>query len=211
MGLPGLLCAKLGARHVLLTDYEPVVVAQIQQNAEQNAVAARCACLALDWFDLAPLAPEQRHAFDLLLLADVIYAAAVVGPLVATLRTLLRPQTGERQRGPVTGRGWASMCMQVASLLLARMAQWPSWVLWSGSHGGIAIAELGSPPLARDSAGPCLPPSLPCSTGVALVAHRIRRPLIFDREENIAKLQVCGWTGVEGAGAGWAALPLLGF
>ncbi|PRW20580.1 hypothetical protein C2E21_8960 [Chlorella sorokiniana] len=118
MGLPGLLCAALGARHVLLTDYEPVVVAQIQQNADLNAVAASCAYLALDWFNLAPLAPEQRHAFDLLLLADVIYAAAVVGPLVTTLRALLRPQTG-----------------------------------------------------------------------VALVAHRIRRPLVFDREENIAKLQ----------------------
>lgn len=94
MGLPGLLCAKLAAQHVLLTDYEPMVVALIQQNAELNAVAARCACLALDWFNLAPLAPEQRHVFDLLLLADVIYAAAVVGPLVATLCTLLRPRTG---------------------------------------------------------------------------------------------------------------------
>lgn len=116
MGLPGLLCAKLGARHVLLTDYEPVVVAQIQQNAEQNAVAARCACLALDWFDLAPLAPEQRHAFDVLLLADVIYAAAVVGPLVVTLRTLLRPQTGEGSRGlGQAGGGHCSVCRRVAA------------------------------------------------------------------------------------------------
>ncbi len=38
-------------------------------------------------------------------------------------------------------------------------------------------------------------PHLLCWAGVALVAHRIRRPLIFDREENIAKLQVRGWTG----------------
>ena len=104
MGLPGLLCAKLGAQHVLLTDYEPVVVAQIQQNAELNAVAARCACLALDWFNLAPLSPEQRQAFDLLLLADVIYAAAVVGPLVATLRALLRPHAGAWQEGCWRGR-----------------------------------------------------------------------------------------------------------
>ena len=115
MGLPGLLCAKLGAQHVLLTDYEPVVVAQIQQNAELNAVAACCVSLALDWFDLAPLAPEQRHAFDLLLLADVIYAAAVVGPLVNTLRTLMRAQTGEgpggsgwgRQRAVIGGMIWS--------------------------------------------------------------------------------------------------------
>lgn len=110
MGLPGLLCAKLGAQHALLTDYEPVVVAQIQQNAELNAVDACSTSLALDWFDLAPLAAEQRHAFDLLLLADVIYAAAVVGPLVNTLCTLMRPQTGEgpggQRLGQVEGTDW---------------------------------------------------------------------------------------------------------
>ena len=94
MGLPGLLCAKLGASQVLLTDYEPVVVDHLRRNAEQNGVAPRCSFLALDWFDRAPLAPAQRHAYHLLLLADVIYAAAVVQPLVATLRALLRPDSG---------------------------------------------------------------------------------------------------------------------
>lgn len=119
MGLPGLLCAKLAAQHVLLTDYEPMVVARIQQNAELNAVAARCACLALDWFNLAPLAPEQRHAFDLLLLADVIYAAAVVGPLVATLCTLLRSQTGAWQ-----GRAWGACSSRAHLLQLHASAGW---------------------------------------------------------------------------------------
>lgn len=100
MGLPGLLCAKLGAAHVLLTDYEPVVVDQMRRSAERNGVAPACAFLALDWFDHAQqLAPAQRGSFDLLLLADVIYAAAVVGPLVATLRALLRPGAGALPEG----------------------------------------------------------------------------------------------------------------
>lgn len=95
MGLPGLLCAKLGAAHVLLTDYEPVVVDQMRRSAARNGVAPTCTFLALDWFDHArQLAPAQRAAFDLLLLADVIYAAAVVGPLVGTMRALLRPGAG---------------------------------------------------------------------------------------------------------------------
>jgi predicted nicotinamide N-methyase len=119
MGLPGLLCAALGAASVLLTDYEPVVVEALRRNAELNGVARVCSFLSLDWLDLSPLAPAQRGAQDLLLLADVIYAAAVVRPLVATLRALLRPQSG-----------------------------------------------------------------------AALVAHRIRRPLVFDRVDKIARLQV---------------------
>lgn len=94
MGLPGLLCAKLGATQVLLTDYEPQVVGALRQNAELSGVAPACSFLALDWFNLSSLAPHQQHAYDLLLLADVIYAAAVVGPLVATLQALLKPDSG---------------------------------------------------------------------------------------------------------------------
>jgi predicted nicotinamide N-methyase len=99
MGLPGLLCAQLGAASVLLTDYEPLVVEQLRQNAALNSLQQRCCFQALDWFDLAPLAPAQHAAHDLVLLADVIYAAAVVEPLVQTLLTLLRPGTGAALAG----------------------------------------------------------------------------------------------------------------
>ena len=108
MGLPGLLCSALGAARVLLTDYEPVVVERLAQNAALNGLAARCSTQALDWFDRSSLAPADAAAFDLLLLADVIYAAAVVEPLVATLRVLLRPGTGASgARGRGAG-GWRS-------------------------------------------------------------------------------------------------------
>lgn len=94
-----MLCAKLAARHVLLTDYEPLVVDRMRSNAQLNGLQGVCAFQALDWLDLSTLAPAQRRAHDLLLLADVIYAAAVVRPLVDTLLALLQPGTGERRGG----------------------------------------------------------------------------------------------------------------
>lgn len=99
MGLPGLLCAKLGARHVLLTDYEAVVVDTMRRNAALNGVERQCSFLSLDWFDLSTLEPQHIHASQLLLLADVIYAAAVVQGLVATLAAVLHPQ-GAPWRSP---------------------------------------------------------------------------------------------------------------
>lgn len=41
----------------------------------------------------------------------------------------------------------------------------------------------------RQRDAPVLPTHQPYA-GVALVAHRIRRPLVFDREDRIARLQV---------------------
>lgn len=105
MGLPGLLCARLGASQVLLTDYEPVVVNRLADNAALNGLSDRCAARVLDWFALAALPAVQRQAYDLLLLGDVIYAAAVVGPLVDTIAALLRPRSGETWRGKGGGRG----------------------------------------------------------------------------------------------------------
>ena len=200
MGLPGLLCAQLGAASVLLTDYEPLVVAQLRQNAALNSLQQRCCFQALDWFDLAPLAPAQRAAQDLLLLADVIYAAAVVEPLVQTLLTLLRPGTGAALAGkpPCVTSAAATGTRLFCCLLCAWAA------LQIALHSRIAGGEQGLPalpPLADPAAAPGrhrLPPAtsyrahpappLP-PAGAALVAHRIRRPLVFDRVDKIARLE----------------------
>ena len=72
------------------------VVDQLEKSGARNGVAPLCEASRLDWLDLATLAPAQRGAADLVLLADVIYAEAVVGPLVATLLLALHPQ-GELQ------------------------------------------------------------------------------------------------------------------
>lgn len=151
VGLPGLLAVKQGATRVLLTDYEPLVVEQLRANAELNDVAQRCSYLALDWFDLSTLRPDQRGAVSLLLLADVIYAAAVVQGLVDTMCAVLHPQ-GESCGG-----------LHPLQQLLLRACFGEVW-----------------PPTAFATSS---------AAGVALVAHRIRRPLVFDRKDRIARLQ----------------------
>ena len=101
MGLPGLLCAKLGAAAVLLTDYEPVVVRHLAGNAALNGVQQRCTCAALDWSD--PLGgsgvrQDQAHSWPLVLAADVLYVSAMAQPLLLTLGVLLHPLEGAAAR-----------------------------------------------------------------------------------------------------------------
>lgn len=93
MGLVGLLCAALGAQHVLLTDYEPQVLAHLQDNAALNGLQQRCASLRLDWRQpAASLAPQQQGSWRRVVAADVLYASAVVQPLISTLSLLLHPE-----------------------------------------------------------------------------------------------------------------------
>ncbi|KAI7839127.1 hypothetical protein COHA_007130 [Chlorella ohadii] len=93
MGLVGLLCAALGAQHVLLTDYEPQVLAHLDKNAALNGLQKRCASLRLDWRQpAASLAQQQQGNWHRIVAADVLYASAVVQPLIATLRLLLHPE-----------------------------------------------------------------------------------------------------------------------
>lgn len=95
MGLVGLLCAALGAQHVLLTDYEPQVLAHLDKNAALNGLQKRCASLRLDWRQpAASLAQQQQGSWHRIVAADVLYASAVVQPLIATLRLLLHPEGG---------------------------------------------------------------------------------------------------------------------
>ena len=97
MGLVGLLCAQLGAASVLLTDYEPAVLAHLGQNAALNGLQqARCASQQLDWRrPRDSLRPEQRGSWRLVLAADVLYASVVVQPFIDTLALLLHEE-GER-------------------------------------------------------------------------------------------------------------------
>lgn len=89
----GLLCAALGAQHVLLTDYEPQVLARLSENAALNGLQQRCASLRVDWRQpAASLTPEQQGSWLRVVAADVLYASAVVQPLIATLRLLLHPE-----------------------------------------------------------------------------------------------------------------------
>lgn len=97
-GLPGILCAKLGAASVLLTDYEPLVVEQLAKNIAANGAAGCCSTQLLDWQQLRDLPAGQRCAWRLILAADVLYARVIVAPFVAALQALLHKQ-GEKDVG----------------------------------------------------------------------------------------------------------------
>lgn len=73
VGLPGLLAAKLGAKQAVLTDYEPSVVAFSGNNASLNNITDNCSAITLDWTQLDDLPPQHRHAYSLVLAADVLY------------------------------------------------------------------------------------------------------------------------------------------
>ena len=94
VGLPGLLAAHLGARRVLLTDYEPQVVAHVAQNATLCGVLDGCSGLCLDWTKLSLLPAVHAASFDVILAADVLYIQDIMPAFVDTVRMLLSPEKG---------------------------------------------------------------------------------------------------------------------
>ncbi len=85
LGLPGLAAAVGGAR-VTLTDWAPDAVVAARDNAARNGVALEA--LVCDW--RAPDALVARAPWDLVLLADVLYEARNVAPLLDLLPRLAR-------------------------------------------------------------------------------------------------------------------------
>lgn len=187
MGLVGLLCAALGAQHVLLTDYEPQVLEHLQQNAALNGVQQRCASLRLDWrAPAAGLAPEQRRSWRRLVAADVLYASAVVQPLIATLRLLLHPE-GEPTAGEAGRRRRQQGCLPCTQRGRAWHACFPS--MGSGCAAQVACTplRLAPPdPAARLWACPYIP--VP-HAGVALVGHQVRRAIVLDPATRLPRLE----------------------
>ena len=83
LGLPGLVAAVGGAR-VTLTDWAPDAVGAARDNATRNDVAVEA--LVCDW--RAPDALVTRAPWELVLLADVLYEARNVAPLLDLLPRL---------------------------------------------------------------------------------------------------------------------------
>lgn len=86
-GVCGVLCKQLGARQVLLTDYEPHVLELLARNAELNGLSAAEHVRALDW--LQPLPPDLAGAFDAVIGSDVVYCRDLCPGLFATAAGLL--------------------------------------------------------------------------------------------------------------------------
>lgn len=95
MGLVGLLCTKLGAASVLLSDYEPAVLAHLGSNVALNSLQPRCRTQQLDFrHPGAGLRPDQQRTWRLAVAADVLYCEAIVPHFIATLKLALHAQGG---------------------------------------------------------------------------------------------------------------------
>ena len=79
-GVAGLTAARLGARHVTLSDAEPALWPLLRQSIEENQTNGMSgdgiSMYGLDWRDVStfldPAIPQ--HSYDLILAADVLYA-----------------------------------------------------------------------------------------------------------------------------------------
>eukprot|EP00928_Gymnodinium_smaydae_P082043 TRINITY_DN65476_c0_g1_i1.p1 TRINITY_DN65476_c0_g1~~TRINITY_DN65476_c0_g1_i1.p1 ORF type:complete len:265 (+),score=42.80 TRINITY_DN65476_c0_g1_i1:77-871(+) len=94
-GLPGLVCAKLGASSVVLTDLIELVPL-MDRNIELNSMEAVVRSETLDWLKASesPLAAKNRAAnappLDLLVAADVVYVEEQE-PLMGAMLALMEP------------------------------------------------------------------------------------------------------------------------
>jgi predicted nicotinamide N-methyase len=98
-GLLGLICAKLGASLVVLTDL-PVLLQTMQQNIERNQLQQQCVARALNWNDAQGVESllKEFGTFDYVVASDVlVFAGDARKPFLHT--TVVA--TTEKQQQPV--------------------------------------------------------------------------------------------------------------
>lgn len=94
LGYVGGACVKLGAGRVVCTDL-PQALPLLRRNLEANTAAGGHAeAIALAWGSTRPPPSLGAAPFDLVVAADVVYDAALVEPLAATLSALLLDRAG---------------------------------------------------------------------------------------------------------------------
>mmetsp|Transcript_35870 Transcript_35870/g.78308 ORF Transcript_35870/g.78308 Transcript_35870/m.78308 type:complete len:265 (-) Transcript_35870:228-1022(-) len=97
-GVPGLLAARLGAE-VVLTDFDQNAIDLAAQNIEANSLSSRCSVDCLDFrqvshhtdVDKQAQPTQLKHKFPLALASDVLYASAMVSPVLEALDYVLQP------------------------------------------------------------------------------------------------------------------------
>lgn len=88
-GVPGVLLATQRAQRVVLTDYEEHVLKLLRKTIAVNRVGTTCSACRLDWSNLHDLSSDLRHAFDLVLAADVVYTSAAAQPCADAIDAVL--------------------------------------------------------------------------------------------------------------------------
>ena len=98
LGLCGIVAHKLGAHHVTLTDGDVDVLHSLRYNAQQNKITttqniATMACPQFVWGQehLAKFQETHGAVHDVIIAADVFYAAHLVQPLWQSIDALLAP------------------------------------------------------------------------------------------------------------------------
>ena len=94
-GLPSLVCASLGARMVVASDYpDPNLLRNLQYNFQSleghSNIIARGYLWGNDTEPILAELPEPKLGFDLLILADVVFNHTEHGKLVRTIKSTLK-------------------------------------------------------------------------------------------------------------------------
>ncbi|EKX41731.1 hypothetical protein GUITHDRAFT_141732 [Guillardia theta CCMP2712] len=93
VGLPGLLCRKLGASRVLLTDLSkpPIILSNLQHNCCANELE-HCSAAPMDWGIVTEeMLLMRRTCYDVLLAADCLYSSSLYEDFLCTASFFLRP------------------------------------------------------------------------------------------------------------------------
>ena len=94
--LPGLLCSKLGAKKVFLSDdmWQPNTIHNCNEAIKVNGLSDdKISALGLTWGEFSPgglLRPELQEQLDFVIGSDLFFDPKVFEPLIVTLAYLLR-------------------------------------------------------------------------------------------------------------------------
>eukprot|EP00890_Picochlorum_soloecismus_P001884 jgi/Picsp_1/2697/NSC_00927-R1_nicotinamide n-methyltransferase nnt1 len=91
IGLPCLLCARMGASKAVITDYDPKVVSHVSENAKKCSVPDLCQGLRLDWTKCDKDAAGHEQSYGVVLAADILYDGGIVKDLVDTVEYVMEP------------------------------------------------------------------------------------------------------------------------
>jgi hypothetical protein len=93
VGVVSMLAAKLGARTVVCTDYDPVVLSLASHNSELNQVKHRCVFEQYDWDSTElPFSLSGDGSSTLLLGSDLMYSTACATKLRKAIELVLSKQ-----------------------------------------------------------------------------------------------------------------------
>lgn len=100
-GLPSLVCAEMGARKVVVTDYpDPDLVENLRLNVDgfysgesdgiERSIVAEGYCWGNDSAELLKHLPDVKKGFEVLILADLLFNHSEHGKLVDTVKKTLK-------------------------------------------------------------------------------------------------------------------------